>query len=370
MSKKLLIMVLTPLLLAGCASLGYYAQAVGGHLKVMSAARPIEEILQDPATDPALKKRLEHARAAREFASAELALPDNNSYRSYADLGRPFAVWNVFAAPEFSVEPEKWCMVFVGCVNYRGFYDRDQAERYADELRRSGLDTYVGGISAYSTLGYFNDPVLNTFLRFGDSEAARTIFHELAHQLLFVEGDTEFNESFAATVENEGLRRWFARNGAPAKQDDMEQQDYITQQRDFTEQQRRREQFVQLVEEYRGKLRTLYAAQRSPEEMRRTKSEIISDMKQAYAVMRHAWGGDARYDQWFEHDLNNARIASLSLYTKLVPAFEAILDKEGRDLPRFYQRVSELSRLPRTERLAVLNGSAESGFVTKRAQIE
>ena len=212
MDKKLFIVILT-LLLAGCASLGYYAQAVGGHLKVMSAARPIEEILQDTSTNPALKKRLENAHAAREFASRELALPDNNSYRSYADLGRPFVVWNVFAAPEFSVEPEKWCMFYVGCVSYRGYYERDEAERYAAELRKSGLDTYVGGIPAYSTVGYFNDPVLNTFLRFGDTETARTIFHELAHQLLFVEGDTVFNESFAATVENEGLRRWFARNG-------------------------------------------------------------------------------------------------------------------------------------------------------------
>jgi predicted aminopeptidase len=357
MSKKLFIVVLS-LLLAGCASLGYYAQAVSGHLKVMSAARPIEEILKDPATDPALKKRLENAHVAREFASRDLALPDNNSYRTYADLGRPFVVWNVFAAPEFSVEPEKWCMVYVGCVSYRGYYDRDEAERYAEELRRSGLETFVGGIPAYSTLGYFSDPVLNTFLRYGDTETARTIFHELAHQKVFVEGDTEFNESFAATVENEGLRRWFAHNGNP------------DQQQAFAAQQRRREQFVQLADEYRGKLRALYAAHQPPEEMRRAKAEIIAGMKQAYAVMKKDWGGDVRYDQWFEHDLNNAKIASLGLYTQLVPAFEAMLEKEGRDLPRFYQRVTELSRLPKAERQAALNGSGKSEPVIKSAKLE
>ena len=341
-NKKLLIVILS-LLLAGCASFGYYAQAVGGHLKVMGAARPIEEILQDPATDPALKKTLENIHVVREFASRELALPDNNSYRNYADLGRPFVVWNVFAAPEFSVEPEKWCMPLVGCVSYRGYYDRDEAERYAAILHKSGLDTYVGGVPAYSTLGYFDDPVLNTFLRLGDTETARTIFHELAHQLVFVEGDTAFNESFAATVEREGLRRWFARNGAPE------------QQKAFAEQQQRRELFVQLVGEYRDRLRALYAACQSREKIRPAKAEIVADMKRAYALLKISWGGDARYDKWFEQDLNNAKIASLSLYTQLAPAFEALLDNEGRDLPRFYRRVTELSQLPKAERLAALN---------------
>lgn len=363
MNKRLLIIVLT-MLLAGCASLGYYAQAVGGHLKVMSAARPIDEILQDPATDPSLKKKLENVHAVREFASRELALPDNKSYRAYADLGRPFVVWNVFAAPEFSVGPKQWCMPLVGCVSYRGYYDRDEAERYADELRRSGLDTYVGGIPAYSTLGYFNDPVLNTFLRLGDTEAARIIFHELAHQLVYVEGDTAFNESFATTVENEGLRRWFASNGNPDKQT------FAAQQQAFAAQQQRKAQFVQLVDEYRGKLRALYATHRSPDGTRSAKAEIVADMKQAYAAMKTAWGGDARYDKWFEQGLNNAKIASVGLYTQLVPAFEAMLEKEGRDLPRFYRRVSELSRLSRTERLAAMQGSTDSGVLVKRAKLE
>ena len=342
MNKTAPIIVLT-LLLTGCASLGYYAQAVNGHLKVMRAAHPIADILQDPSADPALKKKLEKAQAIREFASRELALPDNKSYRAYADLGRPFVVWNVFAAPEFSVEPEKWCMLFAGCVHYRGYFDRDEAERYAGELGKSGFDTYVGGVSAYSTLGYFSDPVLNTFLRLGDTEAARIIFHELAHQLLFIKGDSAFNESFAATVENEGLRRWFAQNANPE------------QQQAFMVQQQRKAQLTQLVDAYRDKLRTLYAAHQPAEEMRRAKAKILADMKRDYAGMKQAWGGDTRYDKWFEQDLNNAKIASLNLYTQLVPAFEALLEKEGRDLPRFYRRVSELSRMPKEEQLAALN---------------
>ncbi len=346
MSKRLLVIVFA-LLLGGCASAGYYAQAVGGHLRVMNAARPIEEILQDPAADPGLKKRLEHVRAVRGFASRELALPDNGSYRSYADLRRPFAVWNVFAAPEFSVEPEKWCMAFVGCVGYRGYYNRDEAERHAGELRGSGFDTFVAGIPAYSTLGYFDDPVLNTFLRLGDTEVARLIFHELAHQVVFVEGDTEFNESFATTVEKEGLRRWFAGNANPE------------QQRAFAAQQQRRAQFEQLVEDYRGRLRALYAAQQSAAEMRRAKAEIFAEMQQAYAAMKEGWDGDARYDKWFEQGLNNAKIASVGLYTRLVPAFEALLEQEGRDLPRFYRRVAGLARLPGAKRLAALCGVTE-----------
>lgn len=356
MADRLLAIVLS-LLLVGCTSVGYYAQAVSGHLKVMSAARPIEEILRDPAADPALKTRLAYLLAAREFASRELALPDNGSYRGYADLGRPFAVWNVFAAAEFSVEPKTWCMAFVGCVGYRGYYDRAEAERYADELRSSGLDAYVAGVAAYSTLGYFSDPVLNTFLRLGDLEAARVIFHELAHQVVFIDGDTGFNESFAATVENEGLRRWFVSNGSPE------------QQQVFAAQQQHTAQFAKLVEEYRGKLRTLYATHQNPEEMRRAKAEIFAEMQQAYVATKQAWGGDSRYDKWFEQRLNNAKVASVGLYTQLVPAFETLLEQEGRDLPRFYKRVAALARLPRAERQAVLNGSTGPGAAIKRTKL-
>ncbi len=336
------LVVASALLLAGCANLAYYSQAVGGHLRVMNTAHPIGDLLQAPSTDPDLKRKLEEVSAIREFASRELALPDNNSYRAYADLGRPYVVWNVFAAPEFSVEPEKWCMPFVGCVNYRGYYDRADADRYADELRRQGLDTFVGGITAYSTLGLFDDPVLNTFLRLGNAEVARTVFHELAHQRLYVKDDTVFNESFAAAVESEGLRRWLARNVDPA------------QQGAFAARRQRKVEFLRLVETYRDKLRALYAAPLPDEEKRRAKRETLAEMARDYAALKAAWGGDAGYDKWFDPDFNNARIAALALYTRLAPAFEALLEQEDHDLPRFYRRVEALAHLPKAERTEAL----------------
>lgn len=338
------VLLLTPaLLLAGCSNLGYYVQAVGGHLSVMRASRPIQEVLQDPAVDPALKKKLDAVFAMREFASRELGLPDNDSYRAYADLGRPFVVWNVFAAPELSVQPEHWCMAFVGCVNYRGYYSREDAERHADELRAAGLDTYVGGVPAYSTLGYLADPVLNTFLRFGDTEVARTIFHELAHQKVFVGDDSIFNESFATTVENEGLRRWFALGASP--------QQYQA----YAAHRERKTQFVELIDRFRGLLRERYADKQPAAEARLAKAQVLADLRRAYGALKVSWGGYAGYDRWFEDGLNNAKIASLGIYTQLTPAFEALLAQENHDLPRFYQRVAALAALPRAARNASLH---------------
>jgi predicted aminopeptidase len=331
------------LLAAGCASVAYYAQAVEGQMKLMADTRPISEVVSDDATDPRLRQQLGRVIAIREFASNELALPNNGSYRSYADLGRPFAVWNVFAAPEFSVEPQQWCMLLVGCVNYRGYYDKKDADRFADKLGQKGMDTYVGGVPAYSTLGHFNDPVLNTFLRFGDEEVARIIFHELAHQLVYADGDSAFNESFATTVENEGMRRWLAQSAS------------LERLRDFEAQQEHRAQFERLVTDSRDKLRAIYASSLPPDAKRRAKMEAFADMKRNYAGLKAGWGGHGDYDRWFSQPLNNATLASVSLYTQWVPAFQALLEQEGGSLPRFYLSVAELARLPKSERSAVLN---------------
>lgn len=331
------------LLVAGCTSIAYYAQAVEGQMRLMAGTRPIPDVVNDAATDPRLRRQLESAIAIREFASSELALPNNGSYRSYADLGRPFVVWNVFAAPEFSVEPQQWCMVFVGCVSYRGYYDKNNADRFASELSQEGMDTYVGGVRAYSTLGYFNDPVLNTFLRFGDEEVAHIIFHELAHQLVYAEGDSAFNESFATTVENEGMHRWLTRSAAPERL------------RDFEKQQERKAQFQQMVADSRDKLRAIYASSLAPDAKRRAKTEVIAEMKQNYADLKASWGGYGGYDQWFSQPLNNATLGSVTLYTQWVPAFQALLEQEGGSLPRFYLRVAALAHLPKTERSAALN---------------
>jgi len=342
MLRSILAMTLCPLVV-GCANIAYYAQAVGGQMQLMATTRPIAEVVNDAATDPALRRQLERASAIREFASRELALPDNGSYRFYSDLGRPYVAWNVFAAPEFSLEPQQWCLVVIGCVKYRGYYDKNDAELYASELRQAGADTYVGGVPAYSTLGYFDDPVLNTFLRFGDQEVARIVFHELAHQLVYAEGDSAFNESFATAVENEGLRRWLAQSAAPERL------------RAFETQQERKAQFHRLVADCRDKLRAVYQSALAPDPMRSAKKAVIAEMKRTYASLKASWGGYGGYDQWFNQPLNNAALGSVSLYAQWVPAFHALLEQEGGNLPRFYQRVAALAQLPKSERTAELD---------------
>jgi predicted aminopeptidase len=333
-------------LLGGCANLTYYAQAVIGHAEVMSAARPISELIADPATAPPLRAQLEQVSAARDFASRELSLPDNGSYRSYADIGRPYVVWNVFAAPEFSLEPVRWCMLIVGCVSYRGYYDEGKAQRYADELRTKGLDTYVGGVTAYSTLGHFNDPVLGTFLRFGEDEAARVIFHELAHQVVFVAGDTAFNESFAVTVEDEGMRRWLAARGNSQRLVE------------FAARQGRRAQFHRLIADCRERLRRIYASAQPADEMRRAKAEAFAQMRRDYQALKQQWGGYEGYDRWFAQPMNNALLASVALYTEWVPAFRVLLEQRHGDLAAIYRRVGELAKLPKEQRAAALDALA------------
>ncbi len=340
---RVLFCLLLPLLLGGCSSLAYYSQAVSGHLEVMHHARSIDALVDDPATDPKLRQQLAQVKAIRQFASKELGLPDNESYRHYADLGRPFVVWNVTAAPELSLRPQQWCMPVVGCVSYRGFYDRGDAERLATQLRQQGFDTYVGGVPAYSTLGFFSDPVLNTFLRFGEVEVARLIFHELAHQVAFAEGDSVFNESFATAVEQEGLRRWLLRTATPERRQAL------------AIHQRQREQFMNLTTRYRDQLAEIYRSDRTVEAKRAAKAKTIGEMREAYAELKASWGGDSGYDAWFAHDLNNAKLSSLAVYTHLVPAFEKLLAAEGGDMRRFFERVAGLTRLSGSERLAALN---------------
>jgi len=336
-------------LLSGCATLEYYAQAVEGHLEVMRSAVPIEAQIRDPGTPKTLREKLERVLAIREFATRELALPDNGSFRSYADLGRPFALWNVFAAPEFSVTPVQSCFLFAGCVAYRGFYSERDARDAATELGRRGYDVFVGGVPAYSTLGWFEDPVLSTYIRYPDTEVARIIFHELAHQVVYVKDDTEFNESFAAAVEDEGVRRWLEANGTPAQLWSYEHLRSI------------RRDFAALVLKYRGRLEEFYARTATPDEKRAGKRRLFSDMEDEYRGLRTAWGGFSGYDRLFSEGVNNATLAAVATYTGLVPAFRALLAREHGDLPAFYGAVRALARSSRSERdaqLAVLRKTA------------
>lgn len=326
------------LLVSGCANVSYYIQSVSGQLDVWRRERPIAEVIADPATTQALKDRLARVLEVRAFASRELGLPDNASYRRYADLGRPFVVWNVFAAPEFSVQPLQSCFLFAGCVSYRGYFAREDAERYSAGLAEQGHDIYIGGVPAYSTLGYFADPVLNTFIHYPEAEIARLIFHELAHQVAYARDDTVFNESFAVAVEQEGVRRWLARSG-DAKQREQ-----------FERGRRIRAEFASLVQKHRERLDALYRTALAPDAMRGRKREILTELEGEYQSLQAGWGGYSGHDHWFASKPNNAQLASVVAYSQRVTAFEALLGREGGDLSAFYAAVKSLAALPKDER--------------------
>ncbi len=328
-------------LLAGCTSAEYYWQGIRGQLDLLDHAQPIATVL-DGASDPVLRRKLERVVAIRNYASSELALPDNLSYRRYADLGRRFALWNVFAAPELSLQPRQWCFPVAGCVNYRGYFSEAAARAEAAGLAAAGDDVHVGGVPAYSTLGYFADPMLSTFIRYPDVEIARLIFHELAHQVVYAKGDTVFNESFAVSVEQEGLARWLAAQNDPA----------LTAQ--FTSAQRYRDGFRALIERTRATLEALYASDASIADKRAGKAAAFARMRADYDALKREWGGYPAYDQWFAQGPNNASLAAVGLYTRKVPEFAALLAAEGGKLPRFYARVKALAEMSRPERDAAL----------------
>jgi predicted aminopeptidase len=335
---------LLPLALAGCANVSYYFQSFTGQLEIWRRERSIEELFRDTATPPALRQKLASALKIRDFASRELGLPENQSYRSYADLGRPFVIWNVFGAPEFSVQPVQWCFPFVGCVTYRGYFSREDADRFAAELLAQGHDVYVGGVPAYSTLGWFPDPVLNTFIHYPEAELARLVFHELAHQLVYIKDDTAFNESFAVAVEREGTRRWLEKNGDARAREHFE----VVH--------RARTDFMTLVQKYRARLNALYLLGQPPEDMRAAKRAILDEMDAEYRTLKTGWGGYAGYDRWFARKPNNAHIASVSAYTQFVPAFETLLAQSGGNLTEFYRRVRELAAKPAPQRAEAMAG--------------
>jgi predicted aminopeptidase len=353
--SRILLSSFAALVMGGCATVEYYSQAVLGHFEVLQRARPIDEVIADPASPEALRARLAKVREIRAFAVAELGLPDNGSYRGYADLGRPFVVWNVFAAPALSVEPVQSCFPVAGCVSYRGYYSHAAATAHAGALAARGFDTYVGGVPAYSTLGWFDDPVLSTFVRYPDAELARLIFHELAHQVLYVKDDTVFNESFATAVELAGVERWLAAQATDAER------------RVFEAYQRQRRDFLALLLEYRGRLAAAYAGDAPDAAKRVQKTALLDALRTDYERLKaERWAGFAGYDRFFANGVNNANLASVAAYTELVPAFNALLAREGGDLPRFYAAARTLAKLPRPERQAALERLAPAVAVTPR----
>lgn len=338
--------VLAACLTTGCANLRYYAQSTAGHLDLVARAQPVATLAADETQPTALRERLRLSQRIREFAVSALALPDNRSYRSYADLGRGAAVWNVVAAPELSLKLETWCFPVVGCVGYRGYYDRDAADALAAELRTRGLEATVYAVPAYSTLGKLDwlggDPLLNTFIDWPEGELARLVFHELAHQVVYASGDTTFNESFASAVERLGVARWLAQHASDAAR------------AEYAALETRRAEFRQLVWTYRERLDALYRGDLSEADKRVKKAALMQALRADHARLKqNRWGGYSGYDGWFER-ANNASLGVLAAYTDLVPNFERLFAREGRDFGRFYAAVKQLAGLPPAEREAAL----------------
>jgi len=341
-AARRLLLAVACTLIAGCANVGYYVRSMQGQLDIFRRERPIPELVASAETPAPLREKLETALHIRAFASQALALPDNDSYRRYADIQRPFAVYNVFATPEFSLAPVEWCFPFAGCVKYRGYFSLDEAQRYAADMAQRGHDVFVGGVPAYSTLGWFADPVLNTFVNYPRPELARLIFHELAHQVAYVRDDSMFNESFAVTVEQEGVRRWLEREGT---EQDRELYERV---------QERRRAFTKLVQQHRRSLEALYASDLPDEQKRERKKAVLAELDSAYEALRKTWGVMGGADRWFGQRPNNALLASVSIYTQLVPGFQALLRRHGGDLKAFYADVKALAALPAPERSAQL----------------
>jgi predicted aminopeptidase len=324
--------------LSGCETLHYYGQAVSGQMKILTRRKSIDRLLSAPETPQTLKTRLRIVLDIREFAKEALHLPIGNHYLSYIDLKRPYAVWNVFAAPEFSLEPKTWYYPIIGRTAYRGYFSKQMAIGYAEGLKKKHYDVYVAGIAAYSTLGWFDDSVLNTVIHRTDTGLAALIFHELAHQVLHVRDDTAFNESFATAVEQEGLRRWMH-----ATQNQPAYQDYLLQRR-------RREQFIQLITRFRLRLEALYSQTLLPDDKRPLKKDIFNQLRFEYAQIKQTWQGYTGYDYWFKEPLNNARLISVSTYYDYLPAFIKILEQSDGDLEQFYGRCKKLAGLSKSER--------------------
>ena len=337
---------------AGCAA-PYYWQAIGGQLELLRKREPIERVVADPAVDPTLKSTLTRIAAIRRFAVDELGLPSNDSYTSYAALDRPYVVWNVVATGEFSVDPRRWCFPFAGCVAYRGYFDKAAADRFAAELAAAGLDTFSGGSTAYSTLGYFDDPVLSTMVNGGEQYVASLLFHELAHQKLYVKDDSEFSEAFAMVIEDLGTERWLAQHGVAA---DLEF---------YRDRRQRRAEFGELIAAQQARLRAIYASDAPPEQLRTEKQRAFDALRAEYAALKVAWQNNTEYDAWFAQPLNNATLASVATYTSWLPALRTHLQEVG--LAAFYADAAAVAKLDtgrRAEQLRAWDARARAGSVT------
>lgn len=346
------LVILTGISLSACSNLAYYAQAAGGHLKLMRAREPIDKLLADEALDPTLRTQLETLLSARAFAVERLALPDTKSYSTYVETGRNAVTWNVVAAEEFSLRPYIWCFPIAGCVNYRGYFARADALEYADNFRREGYDVTVGGASAYSTLGWFDDPVLDTMLRGSDTRYVGTLFHEMAHQKLYIADDSDFNEAYASFIEQEGVRLWLQ---------ERQEADRIA---NYEASLMRAEGFLALLGETRAELVEIYDTNNTDDAKREQKEAAFEQMRDRYEELKQSWDGYAGYDGWFRRDINNARLVSVSTYRRYIPAFEVMYEDVGEDIAALHasaKEIGSLDRAARRERMDTLLERAATG---------
>ncbi|MFK7863250.1 MAG: aminopeptidase [Pseudohongiellaceae bacterium] len=346
---KAIVFVGISLILASCETVGYYSQAARGQLAILLSRESISSLLNDDKIEPELKAKLSLVMEIRDFAESELLLPVADSYSSYADVGREHVVWNVFAAPEFSTNAVNWCYPIAGCVAYRGYFNEDAARSFALATEEKGFEVYTGGVDAYSTLGWFEDPLLSTVINRRDYQLAALIFHELAHQVVYIPGDTTFNESFATAVEREGLRRWLNQRG--------DQVSLIEAQENSI----RQDQFIALVMDYQQRFETLYRGELNEVEKRRAKKQLKEDLRFDYESMKQEWNGYSGYDSWFARPLNNAQLSTVSAYNDLVTFFNGELAILQGDLAAFYARVASLKAMGKEARDTVILESFANG---------
>ncbi|MBL1143237.1 MAG: aminopeptidase [Proteobacteria bacterium] len=335
------ILLLIIFFLSGCTSVQYYSQSIQGQFEVLKKRQDINDILDDPNVSSSLRDKLNTVLQLRQFSTEQLGLPKNNSYLSYADLERDYVIWNIFANEEFSLEPLSWCYLIIGCLSYRGYFSQSEAEKNATHLKQQGYDIYLGGVAAYSTLGWFDDPVLNTMLRWSENYLATVMFHELAHQQLYIKNDTEFNESYADAVAHIGVTRWLRQKHDKGLLDE------------YNQSQIHEKIFVALVMRYKSILNKLYHSSEDKKTKRSRKKNLFQKMQTEYFEMTKSWGENP-YKKWFSSDINNAKLASVVTYRKHVPAFLEIYEKLNKNLAQFYSFSKSLSSCNPMKRKEIL----------------
>ena len=333
--RIVILLLLIALGLPGCALPGYYAQAARGQISLLLRSEPIHAVVSDPGVSASRRRQLILASRIRRFAVEQLALPDNASYTRFVDVQQSYVLWNVFAAPIFSTQPVTWCFPVAGCVAYRGYFSRQAAFRFAEQMRQKGYDVSVGGVKTYSTLGWLPDPVPNTILDLAEEDLAGLLFHELAHQVIYVTDDTTFNESFATLVEHEGVRRWLAQSDR--------QMDFET----FEDRSRRHDEVIKLVLNHQAQLTALYTENLSPSIMAQRKLQRLAALRQSYLDLRSRGGGGPGWDAWFSQPLNNAHLAAIGAYYDLVPDFRRLFNAVDQDFEAFYKAVGRIADGPK-----------------------